>query len=405
MTTPTSLSAALRRAAPAERHAALGLLAGTALATAAVCAVPALPRPATFALAAVLLAGGLWLLRAWLVALRERQAEIKRYVDSHREFSATLAPVWSRQIAMSRSQMEAAITELSLRFGGIVDKLGQTLSISESSLRPAAGGGSGGTLPAVFAQCEQRLVRLVEAIEDAMQGKAALAAQIGELTTLAAELQGMAAQVAQIAAQTNLLAINAAIEAAHAGDSGRGFAVLAQEVRKLSALSGDTGARIAATVSRVTEGIAATQSASEASRHDDQAATQQSRTAIAAVLDELRGLTDAMAASTRQLQQESTGIHGEVSEALVQLQFQDRVNQILTHVQQSIEQLPGQMAATSDDYETHGQLAPVSATAMVDELERSYAMAEERHPSPAPAGAVGGKAQADRPSESEITFF
>ncbi|MFT7772824.1 methyl-accepting chemotaxis protein [Roseateles sp.] len=401
MMTSIPLSAVLRRATPTERRMTAGMLVGTALAAVAAAAGPALPPVIRLTLAASLAIGGLWLLWTWLAVLRHGQSELQRYVDSHRDFSAALAPVWSRQIGMSRGQMEAAVTELSTRFGGIVAKLDQTLAITASSLQPTDRADTGS--PAVFALCEQRLVRLVDSIEEAMQGKATLVAQIGELTALVTELRDMANQVAKIAAQTNLLAINAAIEAAHAGETGRGFAVLAQEVRKLSALSGETGSRIAATVSRVTDGIAATQLASEASRRDDQAAAQTSRTTIAAVISELRGLTDAMADATRQLQQESADIQGEVSEALVQLQFQDRVNQILAHVQQSIERLPEQMSGASDDYESRGRLEPVSAAEMLDELERSYAMAEERNRVSTPPG--GSKAVAAHPADSEITFF
>ncbi len=332
-------------------------------------------------------------------AVERNQAAVEAFVASHQGFGDALAPVWSQQIQTSRAQMEAAINELSVRFGGIVDKLGRTLSLSESSLQ--SGSGQAGLLT-LFAQSEQRLTAMVDSIEAAVDAKARLLTQVGELANLAQELQGMAAQVGLIASQTNLLAINAAIEAAHAGENGRGFGVLAQEVRKLSAMSGDTGTRIAATVSRFADGIAATQQASSIASEQARDAARGSREAISAVLGDLRGITEALADSTQQLKLESQGIHGEVSEALVQLQFQDRVNQILSHVQQSIEQLPQVLGEHTQGFATHGRLQPLSAADMLSQLERSYAMAEERHSPATPSGAKPATAQ---PAESEITFF
>ncbi len=349
------------------------------------------------AFAVLLLAAGALAARHLGAAEAARQRMIDHYLDGREQFGDAVLPIWCRHIESSRSQMEEAVADLAGRFSSIVDKLDNALHVSSLDQQ-----GSGGpALIDVFASSEQQLGSVVASMKSAMASKQTMLEQIQQLERFTRELRDMAEGVASIAAQTNLLALNAAIEAARAGPAGRGFAVVAQEVRNLSNRSAETGRNIADRVGQISAAILAASAAAEQSSAAEDASMQSAEGMIEAVLREFRQVTDALVQSSELLKQESMGIQSEVGEALVQLQFQDRVSQVMTHVRENMERLPAILRDNRDQYQ-HGQaLEPLQAAPLLAELQQTYAMADEH--------AVHHGAVASQPKQpaaaDEITFF
>ena len=315
------------------------------------------------------------------------------YLASEQRFCEEISPVWSGQIESSRQQMEQAIASLSERFGAIASALDTTL---------AQGGGDGTEAHTVRARSEARLNEVLQALHGSQAANQRTLSRVQGLEGFVTELKDMAEAVAKIAQQTNLLAINAAIEAAHAGPMGRGFATVAAEVRTLSQRSGETGVHIAEKVRLINQAIAEARAAAEASAQHEAQATQASEAAIQGVLDEFGALTERLREAAGQLRENSTRIQAEVCESLVQLQFQDRVSQILGHVRDNVQRLPEVVQAHRLRIEQDGRPHPLDAAPLLAELAQTYAMADERA---VHAGGPAPAASATVAPETEITFF
>ena len=276
-------------------------------------------------------------------------------------------PIWAKQVETSRAQTETAVVALTERFSGIVRRIDEALGVHERAGRH--------DIAAEARENEQDLRLVMDALKAIQASRDELAEQIRSLAAYAEELRQMGSEVESIAFQTNMLALNAAIEAAHAGEMGKGFAVVAHEVRDLSNAARETGRRISQKVGLISEALGRIGETSEQVQQRDQREVESSEGHIQAVLARFRRSTTQLVETARGQVEQSRAIKGEIAESLVQLQFQDRVNQILSQVVSSITRLTEWARTGAPPADAN---ARVRAHAFVAGMMSSYTTEEQR---------------------------
>jgi len=326
----------------------------------------------------------------------EMQAHLTAQSENHidkdwvHDLARKIIPVWVNQTETVRDQTEEAINGISNQFGVIVNDMNDTINV-------VSGENTGEDVGMVVQSSEVQLSVVLSVLQEAATAKTEMLDNIQSLSSYMEELDKMAEEVGNLANQTNLLALNAAIEAARAGESGRGFAVVADEVRNLSIQSGETGKRINDGVGQVRDSIANVVKVASDSVQRDEVALENSREVIGNVMTKLNSVLSNLSKNEDILKAKTSEVQSEISGVLVNLQFQDRVSQIITAVIKNQQDFKNEVDTFLELIESGQQPNAVDVDLWVEKMKEHYTT-EEQH-----LDHHGDDSAAVE--EEEITFF
>ncbi|WP_372998622.1 methyl-accepting chemotaxis protein [Sulfurimonas sp.] len=187
-------------------------------------------------------------INAFIDKVRVTVSEAKTSSSQNTDISQTLSDTSSSMKAKAQEESEL-VNKVSIQGKDLQNIL--TASIEQAKITKEDINSAGNILKGA----NQQIVHLATEIQQRAEDELELSHKLEQLSADATQVKDVLVVISDIADQTNLLALNAAIEAARAGEHGRGFAVVADEVRKLAERTQKSLSEINATISVIVQSV------------------------------------------------------------------------------------------------------------------------------------------------------
>ncbi len=185
------------------------------------------------------------------------------------------------------------------------------------------------------------ITHIVETSKESMS----MTQRVDDLVSQMDEVVELLGDVKVIADQTNLLALNAAIEAARAGEAGRGFAVVADEVRKLSQNSNQFADQITQVVGQSRQNVDEVKDIVAKMASKDMSVAIQSKARVDEMMNDILKMNGNMTNSLEEITGLTGQISSDVDQAVRSLQFEDIISQLINHTRRRVDSIEQIIAA------------------------------------------------------------
>ncbi|MCQ2585804.1 MAG: methyl-accepting chemotaxis protein [Treponema sp.] len=256
-------------------------------------------------------------------------------------------------------ETQATVTQIVKNIKNLTDNIeDQAASVIESSSSIEQMTANIGSVAKILEKNREAIENLAQSSEEGMLMVNNTVNQTIEIQNQSKTLGEASSVIRNIASQTNLLAMNAAIEAAHAGEAGAGFSVVADEIRKLAEQSGSQGARIQQALSDVQVSIAQVTESSKVMQQQFSSILDMTRT----VSEQERVIDDAMR------QQNEGGV--QILQAIKQ------INTITSEVKAGSNEMLASSEAVSSEMEKLSKMTDVVNQSMAHMSEKNRAISD-----------------------------